>query len=68
MKTGKVKWYNKEKGFGFILSDEDNKDIFVHRSALMESSLSALEEGQTISYDLSERQGRFSAINLKIIS
>ncbi len=68
MKTGKVKWYNKEKGFGFILSDEDSKDIFVHRSALIESSLSALEEGQTISYDLSERQGRFSAINLKIIS
>ncbi len=67
MKTGKVKWFNNEKGYGFILSDDDGKDVFVHKTALQEANLSHLNDGQKISFDLSERNGRVSAINLKLI-
>ena len=53
MKTGKVKWFNSEKGFGFITSEE-GKDIFVHFSAIQADGYKSLEEGQTVDYDVSE--------------
>lgn len=52
MATGKVKWFNQEKGFGFITSDEDNKDIFVHFSAIQVDGFKTLEEGQAVEFDV----------------
>lgn len=54
MATGKVKWFNQEKGFGFITSDEDNKDIFVHFSAIQADGFKTLEEGQAVNFDVVE--------------
>ena len=53
MSTGKVKWFNAEKGFGFITSEE-GKDIFVHFSAIQADGYKSLEEGQTVDYDVTE--------------
>ena len=52
MKTGKVKWFNSEKGFGFITSDEDGADVFVHFSALNMEGFKVLEEGDTVEYEV----------------
>ena len=49
MATGTVKWFNKTKGFGFIVPDEGEKDIFVHITAVLESGLQELNEGQKVS-------------------
>ncbi len=53
MATGKVKWFNQEKGFGFI-TDEANKDIFVHFSAIQADGFKTLEEGQEVDFDVVE--------------
>ena len=53
MAVGKVKWFNAEKGFGFITSEE-GKDIFVHFSAIKADGYKTLEEGQTVDYDVTE--------------
>ena len=53
MAVGKVKWFNAEKGFGFITSEE-GKDIFVHFSAIQADGYKTLEEGQTVDYDVVE--------------
>ena len=50
MSTGKVKWFNQEKGFGFITNDEDGKDIFVHFSAINAEGFKTLEEGQVVEF------------------
>lgn len=54
MATGKVKWFNQEKGFGFITADADNKDIFVHFSAIKAEGFKTLEEGQAVEFDVVE--------------
>ena len=67
MANGTVKWFNPTKGFGFIQPDEGGNDVFVHISAVQNSGLNGLDEGQKISYDLEEDQrGRKSAANLKV--
>ena len=53
MATGTVKWFNSEKGYGFVEPDEGGKDVFVHISAVQRSGLDGLNEGQKISYELS---------------
>ena len=53
MAVGKVKWFNADKGFGFITSEE-GKDIFVHFSAIQADGYKSLEEGQTVDYDVTE--------------
>ena len=53
MAVGKVKWFNSEKGFGFITNDE-GKDIFVHFSAIQADGFKTLEEGQTVGYEVVE--------------
>jgi CspA family cold shock protein len=51
MNTGTVKWFNAEKGFGFITDGESNEDIFVHFSAIQTDGFRTLDEGQSVSYD-----------------
>jgi len=63
---GKVKWFNPTKGYGFIESSDNSKDVFVHISAVQKAGLQTLQEGQTVSFDLEEDGQRKSAINLKV--
>jgi CspA family cold shock protein len=67
MATGTVKWYNDQKGYGFIQPDSGGKDVFVHVSALERAGLRGLAEGQKVSYDIEadRRTGKESATNLK---
>ena len=58
MLSGKVKWFNYKKGYGFITPDEGDKDVFVHITAMREANLHRLEEGQEISYELKEENGK----------
>lgn len=55
MQTGTVKWFNAEKGFGFI-TGEDGKDVFVHFSAIQSDGYKTLEEGQSVTFDVEEGQ------------
>ena len=65
MPSGKVKWFNAKKGYGFITDDETNKDIFLHVSALEESKLRVLKEEQKIKFDIKEKEKKLQAINIK---
>ena len=66
MATGTVKWFNGQKGFGFIQPDGGGKDVFVHISAVERTGMQSLWEGQKVSFDLQQdRQGRSAATNLR---
>jgi cold shock protein len=65
MPSGKVKWFNSKKGYGFITDDKTQKDIFLHISALEDSKLRVLKEEQSIVYDIKEDKDKLQAINLK---
>ena len=65
--NGTVKWFNPSKGYGFIQMDNNGKDIFVHITALQDANIRELQEGQRISFEVSESKGRSSAVNLKLI-
>ena len=67
MSTGTVKWFNLQKGFGFIQPDGGGKDVFVHISAVERAGMSSLNEGQKVSFDLlaDRRTGKSSANNLR---
>ncbi len=66
MATGTVKWFNAQKGFGFIQPVDGSKDVFVHISAVERAGLSTLNEGQKLTFDLEQgRQGKVSAVNLQ---
>lgn len=67
MASGKVKWFNSQKGFGFIQPDDGGKDVFVHISAVERAGLSGLKDGQAISYDVQEERGKAAAANLKLL-
>ncbi|MBM84744.1 MAG: cold-shock protein [Rhodospirillaceae bacterium] len=67
MPTGKVKWFNHAKGYGFIQPDEGGNDVFVHITALHKSGIQGLNEGDGVSYDLVDgRDGRSAADNLSL--
>ena len=67
MATGTVKWFNPQKGFGFIQPEGGSRDVFVHISALERAGLNSLEDGQKVTFDLEQdRQGRDSASNLQL--
>jgi CspA family cold shock protein len=69
MSTGTVKWFNNQKGFGFIQPDEGNQDVFVHISAVERAGLSTLDEGQKVSFDVvaDRRTGKSAADNLRAL-
>lgn len=66
MATGTVKWFNGQKGYGFIQPDEGGADVFVHISAVQNSGMTGLDEGQKISYEIikDKRTGKSAAGNL----
>ena len=65
MATGKVKWFNPRKGYGFIAPDDGGKDAFVHISALEKAGITDLNEGDAVKFELATEKGRQSAVNLK---
>ena len=67
MSKGTVKWFNNQKGFGFIQPDDGGKDVFVHISAVERAGLSTLNEGQKVTFDVvaDRRTGKSSAGNLQ---
>lgn len=66
MSVGTVKWFNATKGYGFIQPDDGSKDVFVHISAVEQSGIGNLQEGQKLSFDLERgQQGKTSAVNLQ---
>jgi CspA family cold shock protein len=66
MNTGTVKWFNEQKGYGFIQPDNGNKDVFVHISAVERAGMRTLKEGQKVSFEIvtDKRTGKSSAGNL----
>ena len=69
MATGTVKWFNSQKGFGFIAPDAGGQDVFVHISAVERSGLGGLNEGQKVSYEIvkDRKTGKASADQLKAV-
>ena len=66
MAVGTVKWFNAQKGYGFIQPDDGSKDVFVHISAVERAGMGGLHEGQKLTLDLERgQQGKTSAVNLK---
>ncbi|MFN0314563.1 MAG: cold-shock protein [Burkholderiales bacterium] len=66
MPTGKVKFFNAAKGFGFIQQDDGSKDVFVHISAVERSGIGSLNENDKLSFDLEKGDnGKIAAVNLK---
>ncbi|HET6158060.1 MAG TPA: cold-shock protein [Dongiaceae bacterium] len=67
MSTGTVKWFNSQKGFGFIQPEDGSKDVFVHISAVERAGMSNLSEGQKVSYEIvaDRKTGKSSAENLR---
>jgi CspA family cold shock protein len=65
MSIGTVKWFNAQKGFGFIQPEDGSKDVFVHISAVENAGLGNLSEGQKLSFDVQAERGKTSACNLK---
>jgi cold shock protein len=70
MSNGTVKWFNSEKGFGFIQPDDGGKDAFVHISAVERSGLNSLREGDKVTFELiaDRKTGKMSAEKLEIVS
>ena len=63
MTTGKIKWFNSAKGYGFI--EQEGKDVFLHVSALEKAGISTLQEGEEIEFEIGENKGKQNAINIK---
>jgi CspA family cold shock protein len=64
MATGTVKFFNSQKGFGFITPADGSKDVFVHISAVERAGMSSLNEGQRINYDVVTERGKLAASNI----
>lgn len=70
MSTGTVKWFNSQKGYGFIQPDDGGKDVFVHIRAVESAGMGSLDEGQKVSFDLiaDRKSGKSSAENLRAVA
>ena len=66
MATGKVKWFDAKKGFGFITPDEGGKDAFLHVSALQAANIQSVNDGQAVEYELTEQRGKMAASNIQV--
>lgn len=66
MAKGKVKWFNPQKGFGFIEPEQGGNDVFVHISAVEAAGLRGLDDGQVVEYEIKEEKGKQSATNLQV--
>lgn len=64
MNKGTVKWFNSEKGYGFITNEENGQDIFVHYTGIAKEGFKTLEEGQSVSFDITEGARGMQAINV----
>ena len=62
---GTVKWFNKEKGYGFIAPEDGSKDVFVHITAVLEAGMQSLDEGDQLTFDTQENRGKVAASNLQ---
>jgi len=67
MSIGTVKWFNAQKGYGFIQPQDASKDVFVHITALEAAGIDQLREGQKVSYEVVQDRGKPSAANLKMV-
>ena len=67
MATGKVKWFDAKKGFGFITPDYGGKDAFLHVSALQAANVQSVSDGQAVSYELTEQRGKQAASEIALI-
>ena len=67
MANGTVKWFNPNKGYGFIQPGDGSKDVFVHISAVERAGIQSLNEGQKISFETATNKGKISAANLKLL-
>jgi CspA family cold shock protein len=65
--TGRVKWFNSQKGFGFIVPDNGRKDLFVHFSAIQSSGYKTLKEGQKVEFEIEQTDKGDKAVNVKVI-
>ena len=63
--NGKVKWFNGQKGYGFIEREDKEKDVFIHVSALRDADMKGLEEGQALTFDIEEGPKGPNAVNLQ---
>ena len=61
MAQGKIKWFDPKKGYGFITPDDGSKDAFLHISALQAANISTIDEGDILTYELTEQRGKMSA-------
>ena len=66
MATGTVKWFNTEKGFGFIQPSDGGKDVFVHITAVKAAGLMSLMEGQQVEYEMKTERGKTAAGDLRV--
>ncbi len=66
MPTGRVKWFNNAKGFGFILSEDDSEDYFVHYSSILMDGYKTLKAGQLVSFELIDGPKGMNAVNIKL--
>jgi cold shock protein len=66
MATGTVKWFNPDKGFGFIQPQDGGKDVFVHITAVQAAGLQSLNENQKVTYEVATERGKQAAANLKL--
>ena len=67
MTTGKVKWFDAKKGFGFITPDDGGKDAFLHVSALQAANITSVTDGQAVSFELTEQRGKQAASEIALI-
>ena len=67
MSTGKLKWYNGAKGFGFIVPSDGSKDVFVHVTAFKEAGITKIDQGQALEYEVKEHNGKPVATALKLL-
>ena len=66
MASGTIKWFNGQKGYGFIAPADGGKDVFVHISAVERAGFNSLNEGQQVEFELEDNRGKTSAVNLKL--